>query len=300
MGLLLQTSLSRSSVQSYTRHWSNFQDFVFHYLKQPFTLPVSTLILGKYVSHLCLSGYSYATILTIVSVISFAHKIRDIKDPAASFIIAKLLKGVKNRIGRQDTRKPITLVILKKMLYYIDLLWRKSYLALLLRTIFTLMFAFALRVGEVAKTTSTQHTLKMRHVFWIKRGSKVLGMRITLSSYKASEGRRQKLRIMRNSGDPTCPVQAVLDYVCCRGQQQGFLFQFGTKEVVTRQWLVKYLNKVLKAVNLREAHYNTHSFRIGACTHWAQMGASITTIKMKGRWRSFAFTKYLRPTEVKF
>ena len=92
----------------------------------------------------------------------------------------------------------------------------------------------------------------------------------------------------------------MMEYVCYRGPEKGFLFKFGSCEVITRQWLVKWFNKLLKALDLKVDHYNTHSFRIGACTHWAQTGASVTTIKLKGRWRSYAFTKYLRPNEVKF
>ena len=60
------------------------------------------------------------------------------------------------------------------------------------------------------------------------------------------------------------------------------------------------LNDLIRALGLNFKQYNTHSLRIGACTHWAALGDSVTEIKLKGRWKSFAFTKYLRPEEIQF
>ena len=105
---------------------------------------------------------------------------------------------------------------------------------------------------------------------------------------------------MANRNDPTCPVQALLQYVDMRGSHEGFLFQYDNGKVATRRWLVKHLEQLLQALGLDSKSYNSHSLRIGACTHWAQLGDSVATIKLKGQWRSFAFTKYLRPDEIKF
>ena len=300
MTALLQTSLSQSSVRTYNRHWNNFQEFIWETLHTNLYLPVTAMILGKYISHLCLAGYSYATILTVVSVISFAHKLRGIKDPAASFLITKLLTGVRNKIGRFDGRKPITLTLLRKMMVYIELLWGDSYNALLVKAIFCLMFTFALRVGEVVKSTTATHTMQLDNVRWIFTRKRVVGMKVKLPSYKASKGRTTTLKIMADKGNATCPVQALMKYVAARGSQPGFLFQQDNGKVVTRRWLVTQLEKLMSALGLDTKSYNSHSFRIGACTHWANLGDSITTIKLKGRWRSFAFTKYLRPDEIKF
>ena len=103
------------------------------------------------ISHLYMSGYSYATILTMVSVISFVHKIRNMRDLASHFMVTKLLVGVKKVIGTCDRRKPITAVMLRKFKYYIGVLWGDSYQATMLWAVFTLMFAIGLRVGEVTK-----------------------------------------------------------------------------------------------------------------------------------------------------
>ena len=297
---LLQTSLAHSSVQAYERHWYNFQHFVAIVLGKPFQLPARPDILGKYMSHLCVSGYSYATVVSMLSVVSFAHKLRDLPDPTAYFIIQKLLVGIKNAVGRNDMRSPITVVIMKKFLYYIDLLWGETWKAKLLRAIYTMMFALGLRIGEVAKSANTEHTVQMASISWILKGRRIVGFKLHLASYKFSGGETQTLTIRTVPGDELCPVTALLEYLAWRGGEQGFLFLTPSGKVVTRKWVADHLKQLISVTGLDHTKYNTHSMRIGACTRWAQLGATVTEIKLRGRWKSFAFTKYLRPKEVVF
>ena len=167
MKALLRTSLSASTRIAYERQWDKFQLFVHSILGKKFTLPVSPLILGKYITHLCITGYSYATIVSVISIISFAHKIRNLPDPANSFVITKLLVGVKKKAGSSDQRQPVTLVLMKKFMCLIDLLWGESYTGVLLKAIIAVMFALGLRVGEAIKSATTEHTLEMDNISWI-------------------------------------------------------------------------------------------------------------------------------------
>ena len=93
---------------------------------------------------------------------------------------------------------------------------------------------------------------------------------------------------------------AMISYIRKRGNMGRFLFVDEHKRVISRKWLTLRLHDLIKALGLSTDHYNTHSLRIGACTHWAAMGDSVTEIRLKGRWKSFAFTKYLRPDEIQF
>ncbi len=126
MRYLLQASLASSTIIAYERHWDNFQAFVEQVLRAPFVMPVDSTVLAQYISYLTLKGYSYSTILTNISVVSFAHKIRNMKDPAVSFLIHKLLLGVRNKLGKPDKRKPITVVILRKLVHLIQATWGDS------------------------------------------------------------------------------------------------------------------------------------------------------------------------------
>ena len=159
MTVLLRTSLSPGTIKTYERQWDKFQTFVLDVLHKQFVMPASPYILAKYASYLCLAGYSYSTILSTLSVVSFAHKIRGLGDPASSFLIHKILIGIRKKLAKPDSRKPITEVMLKKMLVLIDMAWKGEYTGVMLRAIFTLMFHLGLQVGEVVRSGDTEHTV---------------------------------------------------------------------------------------------------------------------------------------------
>ena len=41
-------------------------------------------------------------------------------------------------------------------------------------------------------------------------------------------------------------------------------------------------------------HFKSHSFRIGGATHLASLGTEESRIMAAGRWKSNAYTKYIR------
>ena len=95
-------------------------------------------------------------------------------------------------------------------------------------------------------------------------------------------------------------MQAMWQFVNLRGVQPGFVFLKQNGVVADRMWLSQHIDSFVGALQLDKALYNTHSFRIGACMHWAQQGASVTEIQIKGRWHSYAFLKYIRPEDIRF
>ena len=54
------------------------------------------------------------------------------------------------------------------------------------------------------------------------------------------------------------------------------------------------LKKVIKAINLDEKSFQTHSFRVGRSCDLLQAGYPIDQIKLLGHWKSKAVYKYLR------
>jgi hypothetical protein len=58
--------------------------------------PLDTPTMGLFISYLCAKGYAASTIRTTVSAIAFYHKINNYPDPAAAFLIVKLLQGMSN------------------------------------------------------------------------------------------------------------------------------------------------------------------------------------------------------------
>lgn len=58
--------------------------------------------------------------------------------------------------------------------------------------------------------------------------------------------------------------------------------------------LQKNLQNSLAFCGLDTKRYQSHSFRIGAATAAADLGASDIQIQNMGRWKSTAFKKYIR------
>ena len=96
------------------------------------------------------------------------------------------------------------------------------------------------------------------------------------------------------TGDKLCPVAAVLAYLAIRPSSAGPLFICADGSTLSRPKLVRYLRQALKEAGIDAAPFSGHSFRIGAATTAARQGLSDSLIQTLGRWKSSAFTSYIR------
>ena len=55
-----------------------------------------------------------------------------------------------------------------------------------------------------------------------------------------------------------------------------------------------HLHSALAGIGVDVANYSGHSFRIGAASTAAKAGFSNSFIQILGRWKSLAFTTYIR------
>ena len=97
------------------------------------------------------------------------------------------------------------------------------------------------------------------------------------------------------TGDTLCPVAALLAYLAIRPSTPGPLFLLQSGDPLSRQVLVTAVRNALSSTGLDVTLFNGHSFRIGAATSAALAGVPDSTIKLMGRWKSSAFTRYLHP-----
>ena len=96
------------------------------------------------------------------------------------------------------------------------------------------------------------------------------------------------------TGTVTCPVSALLPYLAIRPQNPGPLFIFRDGTPLSRQPPVVHLRTALKGIGVDVVNYSDHSFRIGAAFTTARAGFSDSFIQTLGKWKSEAFTTYLR------
>ena len=99
------------------------------------------------------------------------------------------------------------------------------------------------------------------------------------------------------TGDVCCPVLTMKSYLkCCHAKPGAPLFHFASGRPLSSQRLRSTLRSLLRRIGYDPRNFNTHSFRIGAATAAARAGLPTETIKQLGRWRSNAYSVYVRHT----
>ena len=100
--------------------------------------------------------------------------------------------------------------------------------------------------------------------------------------------------IQGEDSHPFCPLHALTQYCKVRGSVNGPLFCFPHATPVTVSQFNTELQRCLSFCGLDSVHYKSHSFRIGAASHAAEMGFTDAQIRTLGRWKSDAFRLYIR------
>ena len=96
------------------------------------------------------------------------------------------------------------------------------------------------------------------------------------------------------AGQRLCPVAAFLGYLAVRPPLLGPLFLFWDGTTLSKLRLIGSLRQVLREVGVDSSRSSGHSFRIRAATAAAKLWVSNSMIKVLGRWKSSAFTCYMR------
>jgi integrase len=231
-----------------------------------------------------LEGATYRIVSLYIKGLSYFHKIRGITDNTRSFIVSKALEGFRRTHGLEpDTRAPLTLQILKKLITALPSVCYSYYEAELFAAIFATTYFGLLRVSEVinlgVKNCKLEsHTLKL-----------------VLEKSKTDQyGHSTTLALEKQVDDLICPLHLVRQYLQLRPSEPVHaLFIHTNGKPVTRYQFNFILQKALTFLGI-EGHYRPHSFRIGRATELARHGATDAHIKTMGRWRSGVFSRYIR------
>ena len=116
------------------------------------TLPITPPNLALFISFMYQNNYAASTTNTYVSAIGYCHRLAGFHDPTKVFFIMEMLKGYGELDFRVDTRLPITIPILKRILKVSSSTASIRYWTCLFNAMCTTaLFAF-LRIGEVTTT----------------------------------------------------------------------------------------------------------------------------------------------------
>ena len=139
-----------------------FKVFTISQLKRPY-LPSSPDSIALYMTHLHRLGLQSTTIRAHLSALSFFHRIKGYPSPTSAFLITKLLETYRRRDRPRRTRKPIHSYLLKRVNSALSR-HQFGYDSYLYRAIFSLMYHGALRISEIAPTTTNSHALLLDQV----------------------------------------------------------------------------------------------------------------------------------------
>ena len=113
----MKSNLQPSSLPTYKRAWKLYNQFLhstFHGVSV--ALPIPPPRLALFIAYLFDNHYASSTVSTCVSTLRYSHKLSGLPDPSQAFFIIQILKGYGKHGACLDSRLPIILPILDKLL----------------------------------------------------------------------------------------------------------------------------------------------------------------------------------------
>lgn len=284
----------KRAIQAYIDHAQS--------LSQTKYFPTQTDTVISFICSLFSKHYAPSTITTYVSALGFINKLYGAPSPTQAFIINKLLEGCRKLNPSQDTRRPITLSMLHKLIDSLTLSQPAFFNRTLLSAMWLLAFHAFLRIGEItarSKTDTSHNNLQLMDCNIRLDNGKPQSLQITIRDSKHSKGQIFDINITANN-TRYCPVQAMHNYLSHARPQSGPLFQFPGGLPVTRHYFDQQLKLALQCAGYDPKLYKGHSFRIGAASEAvALLGMSEHQVQKLGRWKSDAFKSYIRIPQFK-
>ena len=252
-----------------------------------------------FLADLDLQDYKYSSINSQLSVISYYFRLAHHPDLRKDALIEKTVVGLKNLDALNGTRqrRPIGKELLHRLILALNSVCSSVFERLIYKLAFSLTFHACLRAGEICKTTTLEHTLRIEQL--ARETDEPLGVRYTIrfESFKHSNFRTPSITIQKSQDTVICPVISLDDFFRYLPARTGPILQFFDGSVMNRYRLAKKLKEALDFCGEDSSLYNIHSLRIGRATQLANDNISDAAIRSAGRWSSNAYIKYIRPSE---
>ncbi|KAM4029675.1 uncharacterized protein ACNLHF_024605 [Anomaloglossus baeobatrachus] len=291
---LMRSSVTQSTWQAYGKAWSEWS--VFASDRPVMSCDASRLeATCDYLFHLFQSGFSGSVAQHRLSGVSFHFRLRGWPDVTKVFFVRQVLKGWKRSKISVESRRPISISLLQRLIAVIPRLCSSPFESALFSAAFALAFFGALRIGELVPLSKNRPGgLRFDDVSYCDGG---LRIRIRKSKTDpAGIGSWVPLYAIQGA---VCPRMLVATYLSLR--RDGFcFFSHEDGSPLTRFQFLSIFRKCLCNLGLHPAEFGTHSFRIGAATEAARAGLSNQEIQRIGRWRSSCFARYIRPELLLF
>ena len=245
------------------------------------------------------SSLSYQSIKSYLSAVRHLQIVSGYPDPSLSSLprLSYALKGIQR--GRPTSQRRTRLPITPELLIGIFQRWSAepvTFDRVMLWAAFCLGFFGFMRAGEFTCPSLHSFSPDMLTPGDVAVDSHVSPSYITVHLKRSKNdplGAGTTIHLGA-TGASLCPVLAMLAYLARRPCQPGPLFMFRDGLPLSRPKLVHRLREALNSTGVDDSGFSGHSFRIGAATAAARAGLSDSLIKTLGRWKSSAFSLYIR------
>ena len=153
---LLDHALTDTSKKAFQKSICKFSEFCLRELHLTNYFPAETPSIVSFVAQLFQLGYGPSSIPTTLSAISYIHKIHEVADPTASFVIRKLLQGAAKLRPSVYSRAPITQSILYLLVRSAPNVTDCYYRNALISAMHLFAFHVFLRIGEIVVSSANQ------------------------------------------------------------------------------------------------------------------------------------------------
>ena len=176
--------------------------------------------MALFISYLYNSSYAPSTVNTYISALGYCHKLMGLSDPYKVFYVSQMLKGY-GKVGfRLDSRLPITLPILNRLVAAASSLEGSAYQIIQFQAMCSLAFYAFLRIGEIT-SVSKQGAPPPLHLYQLTKllnaADELTAFKVTFGNFKYSYNERP-FSIVVSRHPPSCPVDLLSKYLHCKSE----------------------------------------------------------------------------------
>ena len=286
--------ISEATRAVYQSGWRQYTKFCTEFTLSP--LPLTEHTLCQFAAVLS-ESVSWGTICSYLSALRFYQICAGLPDPSLASLprLAYLMKGIHRSLPdhTRDKRLPITPDLLRKL----HMVWSqdtRTFDRVMLWAACCLGFFGFMRAGEFTCPSSQAAAGLTVSDVGIDSHNNPQVLIVHLRHSKTDQFGAGVHLYLGKTGDILCPVAGVLGYLAIRPPDPGPLFIHQDGRPLSRKYLVSQMREALSQAGVNTARFSGHSFRIGAASTAARAEFSDSFIQTLGRWKSSAFTTYIR------
>ena len=286
-----------STRENYYRIWKIFNEFFIRLDCRPRTWEDRIILFAGY---LIINRKKSSTINCYISAIKSVLLDIGIEVSEDRVLLASLTKACKLNLDMNYNRLPIKKGMIHLLIKSVNKLFdSQPYLRCLYQAMLVTMYYGLFRIGEI---TASPHVVKAKNIFVGVNKNKLMFILYSSKTHSKSN----KPQVIKISGISKvanaeklkyCPFDLMKKYSAIRPEYRSNseqYFVYGDNSAVTPQLFRKVFKQLLEDNNFDMRLYSCLGIRAGRASDLLEMGVSVKTIHLIGRWKSNAVYSYFK------